>query len=186
MTIIEALSNIQNELIAPKNQYNAFGKYKYRSCEDILQGLKEPLEKYNACVTLEDDIVMVGDRIYVKATATLLIQGAEGEETISSTAFAREPENKKGQDESQITGATSSYARKYALNGLFAIDDEKDADSRDNKDNADNKPKKITTAQIKDKIKGMTPEHIEKVLKSYKVPGIENLNECDLDNWVEF
>lgn len=122
--ITETLSAIQTELSAPKGQFNKFGGYAYRSCEDILEALKPLLKKHKACVTISDDIVMVGDRVYVKATATL----TAAEESITATAFAREAEDKKGMDSAQVTGSTSSYARKYALNGLFAIDDNKDPD----------------------------------------------------------
>lgn len=122
---MEALSKIQVQLKAPKSQTNKFGGYKYRSCEDILEALKPLLEEHSAYLTLTDNIVQVGERYYIEATATLHAEGKE----IQVTAFAREPENKKGSDESQITGAASSYARKYALNGLFCIDDTKDADA---------------------------------------------------------
>lgn len=122
--ITETLSAIQTELSAPKGQFNKFGGYAYRSCEDILEALKPLLKKYKACVTISDDITMVGDRVYVKATATLTAEG----DSITATAFAREAEDKKGMDSAQVTGSTSSYARKYALNGLFAIDDNKDPD----------------------------------------------------------
>lgn len=124
--ITETLSAIQTELSAPKGQFNKFGGYAYRSCEDILEALKPLLKKYKACVTISDDIVMVSDRVYVKATATLTAE----EESITATAFAREAEDKKGMDSAQVTGSTSSYARKYALNGLFAIDDNKDTDDQ--------------------------------------------------------
>ena len=123
------LQQIQNELKAPKSQRNNFGGYNYRSCEDILEALKPVLAKYNAAVLLSDEIVQMGTRWYVKATATLKTEN----ESISVTAFAREAENRKGMDESQITGSASSYARKYALNGLFGIDDTKDADTMDNR-----------------------------------------------------
>lgn len=122
---MEVLKNIQQELKAPKGQYNNFGKYKYRSAEDILEAVKPLLGKYGAQLTLTDDIIEVGGRIYVKATAKL----TDGKEEAVTTAFAREPAEKKGMDESQITGTASSYARKYALNGLFLIDDTKDADT---------------------------------------------------------
>ena len=125
MTLSECLLRIQSELKAPKGQYNSFGKYKYRSCEDILEAVKPLLSKYGVTMQIGDQIVMVGDRYYVKATVTLEQEGAE----IQSTAFAREAEKKTGMDESQITGTASSYARKYALNGLFLIDDTKDADT---------------------------------------------------------
>lgn len=124
MKIQQALAIIQKELKAPKNQYNAFGKYTYRSCEDILTALKKLLEQTETVLILNDEVVNIGSRYYVKATATL----SNGEETISATAYAREEEIKKGMDGSQITGASSSYARKYALNGLFGIDDTKDSD----------------------------------------------------------
>ena len=129
------LSSLQKNLKAPKNQYNEFGKYTYRNCEDILESLKPLLNELQATVILSDEMVDIGGRIYVKATATLRYE----DETISTTAYAREAETKKGMDESQITGATSSYARKYALNGLFAIDDNKDADST-NTHGKDEKP----------------------------------------------
>ena len=123
--IHEVLQNIQTELKAPKGQYNSFGKYKYRSCEDILEALKPVLAKHKASVTLSDELVMVGQRYYIKATATLYV----ADESIAVTAYAREEEEKKGMDGSQITGTSSSYARKYALNGMFAIDDTKDSDT---------------------------------------------------------
>lgn len=123
--MLEILNKIQCELKAPKTQMNKFGGYAYRSCEDILEAVKPLLQKYEAVLTIGDEIIAVADRIYVKATATL--KGKDGEVGVS--AYAREPASKKGSDESQITGAASSYARKYALNGLFAIDDAKDADA---------------------------------------------------------
>lgn len=125
MNFNQTLQAIQQELKAPKGQYNSFGKYKYRSCEDILEAVKPILAKYHCSLVISDEIVMVGNRIYVKATSTL----SNGECEVSASAFAREEETKKGADASQVTGATSSYARKYALNGLFCIDDTKDADA---------------------------------------------------------
>jgi hypothetical protein len=120
---------IQQDLKAPKTQRNNFGGYNYRSCEDILEAVKPLLAEQSCTLTITDDIVMVGERIYLKATATLT--NPDGK-SVSTTAFAREPEQKKGMDESQISGMASSYARKYALNGLFCIDDTKDADTMDN------------------------------------------------------
>ena len=131
MSVYAKLNIVQQELIAPKNQYNNFGKYSYRSCEDIFEGLKPCLKKVKAIVTVTDSIECIGERYYIKATASFI--DAETGERIDNTAYARESFEKKGMDESQITGATSSYARKYALNGLFCIDDVKDADSRDNR-----------------------------------------------------
>jgi hypothetical protein len=120
------LARIQQELKAPKGQFNSFGKYKYRSCEDIVEAVKPILASGGCHLNLSDDVVAVGDRIYIKATASIY----KGSELLGqSTAFAREPDDKKGMDASQITGTASSYARKYALNGLLAIDDTKDADT---------------------------------------------------------
>lgn len=126
----QKLIAIQSELKAPKSQYNGFGKYHYRNVEDILEALKPLLKEHKLVLTISDDIVQVGGRIYVKATALL----EDGEKTVTATAYARESETRKGMDDSQLTGSTSSYARKYALNGLFLIDDTKDADGMDNKD----------------------------------------------------
>jgi hypothetical protein len=119
------LANFQAEIKAPKSQFNSFGKYNYRNCEDILEAVKPVITPHGFWVNLTDEIIEVGGRIYVKATATL----TNGTVTYSASAFARESTEKKGMDESQITGAASSYARKYALNGLFAIDDNKDQDN---------------------------------------------------------
>lgn len=128
MEFIEKIVSIQSELKAPKGQYNSFGKYNYRSCEDILEGVKPLLAKHGLVLTIQDGIDLIGDRFYVKATATI----TDGKEQLSTSAYARESLDKKGMDASQVTGATSSYARKYALNGLLAIDDTKDADTMDN------------------------------------------------------
>lgn len=128
MKIYEVLTKIQTELKAPKSQFNKFGKYSYRSCEDILEAVKPLLEKYNVCLTLEDRIKLVGDRYYVMALASLDSVG-DSNEGICVQAYAREAAEKKGMDEAQITGAASSYARKYALAGLFLLDDNKDPDA---------------------------------------------------------
>ncbi len=125
-TIYQHLNRIQQQISVPKNQRNAFGNYNYRSCEDIVEAAKPLLQETN--LTLSDEPIVIGDWHYIKATATLSL----GKESISVTAYAREAQTKKGMDESQITGTASSYARKYALNGLFAIDDTKDADTMDN------------------------------------------------------
>lgn len=124
----ERLIRVQSELKAPKGQYNAFGGYKYRSCEDILEAVKPLLEEYGLKLTITDSIEHVGDRYYVKAVARLDADKGAG---VFCEAYAREPESKKGSDPSQITGMASSYARKYALNGLFLIDDAKDADTQE-------------------------------------------------------
>ena len=130
MSINKKLAEIQRKLNAPKSNFNKFGGYNYRSCEDILEAVKPLLSEQKAVLTISDCIKQVGDRYYIEATATLL--DCETDEKISNTALAREAAEKKGMDESQITGAASSYARKYALNGLFCIDDTKDADTMDN------------------------------------------------------
>lgn len=140
LNIYKILNKIQNELKAPKSNYNSFGKYNYRSCEDILEGVKPLLSKYGAILTIKDDMVILGDRYYVKAIARLSLNN---DDFIETYAYARESETKKGMDDSQVTGATSSYARKYALNGLFCIDDTKDADTMDNSF------KSISTDQLK-------------------------------------
>jgi hypothetical protein len=132
--LIEKLIAIQSCIKAPKTQFNSFGKYKYRNCEDILEAVKPLLSKNGLALILTDEIVSVGDRIYVKATATI----TDGDNSISNSAFAREEESKKGQDGSQVTGTSSSYARKYALNGMFCIDDTKDSDTT----NTGDKPEK--------------------------------------------
>ena len=127
MSVYVKLMQVQVELKAPKNQYNSFGKYKYRSCEDIQEAVK-PLEaKHKVALFLSDEPVMIGERYYVKAVATFI--DLESGESVQNTGYAREEENKKGMDGSQVTGTASSYARKYALNGLFLIDDTKDADT---------------------------------------------------------
>lgn len=147
----QVLSEIQVQLNAPKAQYNSFGKYSYRSCEDILNALKPYLEANECIITITDKLVVKGLRYYVKATATLSIH----KQHISTNAYAREPELKKGMDEAQITGATSSYARKYALNGLFAIDDTKDADTQ--------KPQPATVAPARVTKKKVDDESFERL-----------------------
>ena len=131
MSIEEKLLKIQSEVKAPKSKWNEFSKFNYRSCEDILNAVKPLLEKNKSTLTLADTIEEIGGRIYVKATATI-VDLDDLSSTVSTTAFAREAEEKKGMDDSQITGSSSSYARKYALAGLFLLDDGNDADSQDN------------------------------------------------------
>lgn len=128
----EKLSLIQNELKAPKNQYNSFGKYKYRNCEDILEAVKPLCQKNRTTLIIKDEIVVQSDRVYVKAIARL--EDWDSEMCIETSALARESETKTGMDVAQITGASSSYARKYALNGLFNIDDTKDSDTEEYQD----------------------------------------------------
>jgi len=145
------LNLIQTKLNAPKNQRNTFGNYNYRSCEDILEALKPLLKETGCTLTISDDVVLVGDRYYIKATATI---ANEKGDRISNTAYAREPEGKKGMDEAQVSGATSSYARKYALNGLFCIDDCKDADTMDNREETGKK----STQKASKTAGGTTPQ----------------------------
>jgi hypothetical protein len=133
--IYEKLAKIQTTLKAPKNQFNSFGKYHYRSCEDILEAVKPLLD--GAVLTLSDKIVQMGDRYYVEATAVL----SDGKESVANRAYAREDDNRKGMDSAQLTGATSSYARKYALAGLFLLDDNKDSDATNEHGKGKDSPK---------------------------------------------
>jgi len=131
MDFFKRLTALQHELKAPKGQFNGFGKYKYRNCEDILEAVKPLLVKHELGLTVSDEIVFIGSRFYVKATAKLCnVDSVGGTEVYG---YARECDSKKGMDDAQLTGSCSSYARKYALNGLFLIDDTKDADSMENK-----------------------------------------------------
>lgn len=129
--LYEKIAKVQSELKAPKSQYNNYGNFSYRSAEDILTALKPLLKKYKLLLRISDEIILVGDRYYIKATAQISDYESEHENEFAVTGLAREPLSKKGMDESQITGTASSYARKYALNGMFNIDDIKDADSNE-------------------------------------------------------
>jgi hypothetical protein len=128
MSLSKKLTSIQNAIVVPKNQFNKFGNFYYRNLEDIQLALKPLLQKENCTLTMTDELVLIGDRYYIKATATI----SDGQETISTTAYARESESKKGMDDSQCSGSASSYSRKYALGGLLLLDDQKDADHNDN------------------------------------------------------
>ena len=147
--LVKKVSLIQKELKAPKNQHNSFGNYNYRSCEDILEAVKPLLNKEGLILTVSDDICQIGERYYVKSTATI----TDGKSVLSNSAYAREEETKKGMDASQITGATSSYARKYALNGLFCIDDTKDSDYDDKPSIPVYIQNRISEAQTVDELK---------------------------------
>lgn len=189
--VYEKLLQIQSRLKVPKGQYNGFGKYKYRSCEDILEALKPLLAEVKATVTLNDEIVQVGERIYIKATASFI--DIEDKQTITTTAYAREEETKKGMDGSQITGASSSYARKYALNGLFAIDDNKDSDATNNQGDSTDKPNtssgsnaELNEAQIKRLFAiaysaGVNKEKVEKQVKGSFKKDVKDLNRNEYD-----
>ena len=154
MNIYEKLSNVQTELKAPKNQFNGFGKYKYRNCEDILESVKPLLAKNKLTMIISDEIEHIGERFYIKATIELF--DVETGETIITSKLAREEETKKGMDASQLTGSTSSYATKYALNGLFLIDDTKDADTTNNHGNDQKNENKDTNKSDKQQQKKET------------------------------
>lgn len=174
--IYEKLLHIQINLKAPKSQYNEFGNYSYRSCEDIQEALKPLLEEVKAVLLLNDEIVQIGDRHYIRAKATL--HDIESQEAVSNTAYARETENKPGRDAAQITGSCSSYARKYALNGLFCIDDAKDPDSAGNQES-----KSCTSAAGKGQRKSgnrplVTQQHINAIRKEIERTGAKEAAVC--------
>lgn len=202
MNIYEKLNKIQVELKAPKSQRNNFGNYNYRSCEDILEAVKPLLEKYQVVLTINDEIELIGNRYYIKATAKLYNTDKEGE-LISTSAYAREEENKKGMDASQLTGSTSSYARKYALNGLFSIDDTKDSDATNTHGNtnyqqqspnsshvplnASKGQKKLTAKQITRLYAlaynaGYNKDKIEEMVQKKFNKEIDNLSKSEYDN----
>lgn len=188
MAIYEKLVALQNELKAPKGNYNSFGKYRYRSCEDILEAVKPLCKKYGLALVLSDDVVQCGDRIYIQATATLtdIEDGAQ----VRNFALARESAEKRGMDDSQITGTASSYARKYALNGLFCIDDTKDADTDEYKRQSEGKAEaqeteekiarqtigqtKAAALAMRCKDAGISPEAVAKL---YKVKALVDMTE---------
>ena len=194
----EKLSRVQQRLEAPKSQYNEFGNFNYRSAEDIFEAVKPILAEEGLVLTVSDEMVCIGDRYYVKATATV----SDGESEISVSAFAREDESRAGMSDSQLTGCCSSYARKYALNGLFCIDDGKDSDSFDNRatpvnrtQKASNKtsaPKKSNSEQLKDfcsqeKLKeGVDTKVLKKFFEFYseKADNFEHFSPSKLwDKW---
>ncbi len=187
MSIYEKLTNLQVELKAPKGQRNSFGKYNYRSAEDILEAVKPLLKKYNLSQIISDDIEFIGDRYYVKSTVTL-INSENSEEKISVTGFARESETKKGMDDSQITGTASSYARKYALNGLYAIDDTKDSDTNEYKMQTMNtKERKIQElVELAEKL-GYTNEQMSKMINStFKKKSSNELTVKEIDELMGY
>lgn len=196
MNIHGKLQQVQSDLKAPKNQYNKFGGYNYRNCEDIQEAVKPLLKAVKAALVVGDELVLIGDRYYIKATARFI--DCESGETVENTAYAREEQEKKGMDVSQVTGSTSSYARKYALNGLFCIDDVKDADNQNNASGGTGKGTskgsrkndarkvqgqagKVTEAMIRT-LQSMTERYsakglkMDKILSMYKLTAITDMD----------
>lgn len=178
LKVTAKLADIQQKLIAPKNQRNNFGNYNYRSAEDILEALK-PILGENCALVLSDELVNVGDRYYVKAKAKLIYEG----ESISVTAYAREASDRKGMDDSQITGSTSSYARKYALNGLFCIDDTKDADAT-NTHGKTTTTTKVSEPEISNTGHQYT-KYIEKLYENKKINQVEYNNAMSNETYAK-
>lgn len=193
MNIYEKLLNIQSELKAPKGQTNKFGGYKYRSCEDILEAVKPLCKKYNVSLILTDSLQNIGDRYYIQANAVLynIEKDEEGRlETVGNSAYARESETKKGMDDSQITGTASSYARKYALNGLFNIDDTKDADTNEFREQVEQTNEKtISSSMLKALNTSITKNNIadnvvELILSQYGYTSTKEIKVKDYMNIV--
>jgi len=189
LNFYQRVNKLQSELVAPKSNYNSFGKYKYRSAEDILEAVKPLNNKHDVLLKLSDEPILIGDWHYVKATA-LLIDINDPQNKLESTAFARESENKKGQDTSQITGTASSYARKYALNGLYLIDDTKDADTdeyQEQNKQTENKQNPITQQQVGQiKVKTMEfakirSQSVDAVYEVLKISDITKLTKPQAD-----
>ena len=185
ISVLPKQLEIQQKLNAPKNNYNSFGRYAYRSCEDITEAAKPILAETKTVLVMSDSIEMIGDRVYVKATATLI--DTETGDSVSNTAYAREPMEKKGADESQITGAASSYARKYALNGLFCIDDVKDADEITNtepKPKSQSKKKAQAPAQPEipeqPAVNAVTADQLKELLNRASVEKVDVKKICEL------
>ncbi len=185
MGILKKLQNIQENLTVEKGKYNSFAEFKYRSCEDILQALKPYLSEQKCVIKLNDELVEVAGKVYIKAIATL-VDVETGEETFA-TAFAQEPPKAKAKmDESQTTGSTSSYARKYALNGLLALDDNADSDVTNNGKKDKKDEKLITSKQIEELKKlGFDDARLEKMAKYYKVEKIEQVSYKDAECSIE-
>lgn len=172
---MKELIEIQSTLVAPKDKKNTFGNYSYRSAEQILESVKPLLKKHNCTLTISDDLIQLGDRFYVKATATL--RNSSGE-TESATAFAREQEDKKGMDQAQVTGSASSYARKYALGGLLAIDDNKDPDTMDNRDEGTKLGNPQLTSASTNPLNPAAPKTAEKVIQEGNELWFKALSHC--------
>lgn len=194
MSVVKKLMNVQNKLKAPKNQLNKFGNYNYRNCEDILEAVKPLLFENGLILNISDEIVMIGDRFYVQAVVKVI---DEENNYIEAKALARECVDKKGMDASQITGATSSYARKYALNGLFCIDDTKDSDycndKEESKKDSKNQQNKATTKQQEQLVSDIQIAEIMKKCSEYKKDvnsilecyKISNLKELTVTNYIK-
>lgn len=174
--IMEKLMKIQVELKAPKNLYNSFGKYNYRNVESIQEALKPLLKKYNCMVSLSDDVIQIGDRVYIKAIAK--IYDCETGDFHEVTAYARESDEKKGMDTAQVTGATSSYARKYALNGLFLLDDTKDVDSEEYQ--AQTKKPTTKKAEAEPKPVVSSRQKLKELCQKYKIEPNAIITACHL------
>lgn len=190
---MKELIEIQKKLKAPKGQYNSFGKYKYRSAEDILEAVKPLCHENNCTLILSDTLENIGDRYYIKATVAI----TNGTETVSVSAYAREDETKKGMDGSQITGTASSYARKYALNGLFCIDDTKDADTDEYKRQSTGNSKKesqkaapkFSREELETKIVALCDAKrvdVAEICKKVKVGSLEELTDDRLEKCLEY
>lgn len=187
MSVFEKLLNIQNELKAPKGQYNSFGKYKYRSCEDILEAVKPLCLKNKVTLVLSDKVLNIGERYYIEATAKII--DIEDGNCVWNTALARESLEKKGMDDSQITGTASSYARKYALNGLFNIDDTKDADTDEFKIQEDNDKlidkKMVESLNLAIKNNKINDDVVELILSQYGYSSTSEIKIKDYMNIVK-
>lgn len=169
MNVYEKLLAVQTELKSPKSQHNDFGNFNYRSCEDILEAVKPLLQKVNAVVTISDEITNIGSRFYVKATASF--RDPESTDCITTAAYAREPETRPKMDDAQATGSSSSYARKYALNGLFCIDDAKDPDATNTGQKADRQKPAGSSAHI-------GQQHIDAIRREIRRTGAQEKAVC--------
>ena len=186
--IYQKLNMVQSKMKAPKNLFNSFGKYKYRNAESILEAFKPYGKELGLVLMLNDSVEQIGDRVYIKATATLI--DIEDNSRTEVSAYAREPMSKKGLDDSQLSGATSSYARKYCLNGLFLLDDTKDADTdeyrnqADNQYKAQNKPNKLTDVQVQSLINVVTKKGLDLDDLIAKV-GLDDVSELTAESYNE-
>ena len=182
LTFLQKVVAIQSRLNAPKSKFNKFGNYAYRSLEDILEAVKPLLKEYGLILTIKDEVVQVGERYYIKAITTI----TDGKEELTTHAFAREAETKKGMDESQITGSSSSYARKYALNGLLSIDDTKDADTNEQRMQTEGKgPNRLINQEEIDKIEEACAEKEGRKDSVLAWARIKSFSEMTLDKYTQ-